>query len=359
MVTPNLHTIAKELNERARKHPIGKLQKIRSGQDHPITGQDIFRLTSKTVHDNWACHYGGRPELQFNIGLEEGGRKLRHGVAFSLETSRQYPDIVELLRPKIQLFNDFMLLCPMLFSDMEMWYYDHHRRSLDYIPEPVPSHLVRKQVFIFIGKRQPINRINYEVILCDFNRLLPVYEYVESHGTKRPDLSSSSDELGFRPGCTAKASSATGTQAGKQVSFCLRHNDLQTAFHQQLVSKYGAKNVGTENTFVPGTSIDVVVRNKDAYWFYEIKASRFPRACLREAIGQLLEYAFWPGAPAVERLIVVGESPLDKDAADYLCSLKKRFSLPIEYEQITVGGEGRRQVTKSPNSCDERRIDVR
>ena len=31
---------------------------------------DIF--TSHTIHPHWAFHYGGRTELQFNIGLEEG-----------------------------------------------------------------------------------------------------------------------------------------------------------------------------------------------------------------------------------------------------------------------------------------------
>ena len=63
------------------------------------------------------------------------------------------------------------------------------------------------------------------------------------------------------------------------------------------------------------------------------------RGCLREAIGQLLEYAFWPGAQEAKRLIVVGETAIDRDAAKYLCRLKERFSLPIEYEQLAQGGQ--------------------
>jgi hypothetical protein len=60
------------------------------------------------------------------------------------------------------------------------------------------------------------------------------------------------------------------------------------------------------------------------------------RACIRQAIGQLLEYAFWPGGPEATRLIVVSETAIDKDGAEYLRRFKERFSLPIKYEQITV-----------------------
>ncbi len=74
----------------------------------------------------------------------------------------------------------------------------------------------------------------------------------------------------------------------------------------------------------------------EKYWFYEIKTALTPRACLREAIGQLLEYGFWPGAQEPARFIVVGESPIDGDAQEYLRRLRKRFSLPIEYEAIAI-----------------------
>lgn len=73
---------------------------------------------------------------------------------------------------------------------------------------------------------------------------------------------------------------------------------------------------------------------KNEYWFYEIKTALTPRACLREAIGQLLEYGFWPGGQEPARFIVVGESPIDDNGQEYLRRLRKRFSLPIEYEAM-------------------------
>ena len=76
--------------------------------------------------------------------------------------------------------------------------------------------------------------------------------------------------------------------------------------------------------------------SENEYWFYEIKTAQSPRACLREAVGQLLEYSFWPGGQHASRLTVVGETAIDNDGLEYLRRLKERFSLPIEYEQISV-----------------------
>ena len=86
-----------------------------------------------------------------------------------------------------------------------------------------------------------------------------------------------------------------------------------------------------------GTLIDVALRMANGqYWYYEIKTASSPRGCLREALGQILEYSFWPGAQEASRLIVCGESALDGNGEAYLRVLQTRFRLPIAYEQITV-----------------------
>jgi hypothetical protein len=106
--------------------------------------------------------------------------------------------------------------------------------------------------------------------------------------------------------------------------------------YRRLKRLFGEENVGTENQGVNGTSIDLVVRRKHDYWFYEIKTAESARACIREALGQILEYAFWPGAQEATRLIVAGECPIDKHGKAYLRRLRKRFSLPLEYERIKI-----------------------
>jgi len=324
----NIESIVSEINQRAKTHPVGKLHEIRKNlPGHRISSKYIF--DSRTIKDLYAFHFGGRKELQFNIGVEDD--KLRYGVAFSLETSRSLPKI-NVLFPKIKRFNDFIQSYPEEYLDMRMWHYKDGVRSSDYMPTSIPHELVTKGVFIFLGKRQSLTLLDYECILNIFDRLLPLYEYVENNGNLQLPLEAPFE---FQPGCTTKKPSAKVTQAQKEIDMNLRHNALQEALWSKLSKKYGDKNVGTENQSGTG-SIDLVVHQNSEYWFYEIKTAYSPRVCIREAIGQLLEYAFWPGMQTVTRLIVVGEGALDKGGEKYLCTLRNRFSLPIEYEQIAI-----------------------
>ena len=191
-------------------------------------------------------------------------------------------------------------------------------------------------MFVFLGKCQPIDQIDHERILRDFDRLLPLYRYVESGGEVQPISAPTESEFVFRSGRSIKALSTIATHVQKQLDITLRHNELQEALHSRLVSEFGVDNVKRELPSGVGTFIDVGVRRPNGYWFYEIKTAHSPRACIREAIGQLLEYAFWPGAQEATRLVVVGETACDHDGQEYLRSLKERFSLPIDYEQIVL-----------------------
>jgi hypothetical protein len=239
------------------------------------------------------------------------------------------------LIPKARLFNDYLQLYPVEYADMRMWHYRDGERSSDYPPAPIMPELVTPGVFVFLGKRQPANAINYEALLSDFDRLLPLYEYVESGGREQVDEIDSGDRFRFRPGVTERSPTATASLAERELNLNLKHNILQAALCRKLISEFGAENVADEHPSNLGTKIDVVLRRAaDQFWYYEIKTSPSPRGCLREALGQLLEYAYWPGAQEADRLIICGESSLDDAGATYLDSLKRRFWLPIEYQQI-------------------------
>lgn len=334
----DIPTIAAELNTRALSHPIGQLQNIRRKLKKldRVPGKDIFRVGAKTVVADWACHYGGRTELQFNIGKDgSGGAMLRHGVAFSFETTQALPTI-DVLKPKVRLFNEFLQLYPDKYATMRMWHFQGHIRSDEYSPSPIPPERVKEGVFLFLGKRLPIERLNYELILNDFDELLPLYRYVESAGKLQPISMPTEAAFSFLPGCSVKAQATIATLVQTELDVTLRHNVLQAALYQRLVSQFGVENVGTELASGAGTSVDVVVCRPEGYWFYEIKTAHSPRACIRGALGQLLEYAFWPGGQEASRLTVVGESPLDRDGEEYLRQLRSRFALPIYYEQIIV-----------------------
>ena len=330
----DIPAIAAELNARSRDYAIGGLQELRKvikGLSRR-PGKAIF--SDKTTYDNWAFHHGGRSELQFNIGKDgTGGAMLRHGIAFSFETSQTLP-IIDPLKPKVRLFNEFLRLYPDKYADMRMWHFEQDVRSDEYMPSPIPTERVEEGVFVVLGRRFPTDELDYHRILSDFDALLPLYRYVESGGSLQP--TSDADELpfSFKPGCTAKPSQTTARLSDDPIDVTLRHNVMQEALYNVLVATYGADNVGTELPSGVGTRVDVVVRHASSFWFYEIKTAHSPRACIREAIGQLLEYSYWPKATEADRLIVVGETALDAEGESYLALLKDRFSIPIAYEQI-------------------------
>lgn len=156
--------LADALNQRAPRHKIGQLQQIRQKLKDldRLPNQNLFAGT--TITDEWACHYGGRSELQFNIGLDPDPREVRHGVAFSLELSQTLPSI-DILVPRIRRFNEFVRANASLLHDFTMWHYQDRKRSPDYPPQAIVPQLVTKRTFIFLGRRQLSSKLKIELIL--------------------------------------------------------------------------------------------------------------------------------------------------------------------------------------------------
>ncbi len=330
-----------ELNTRAQHHRIGQLQKIRKDlKGHQrLAANRLF--PRQTTFDNYAFHYGGRKELQFNVGLEtlDATSYLRHGVAFSFEPSRSLRDPNDYLGPKVERFNEFLRIHSDEYRDLWMWTWPYpHRddnRSPNYTPAPIPPELITLRVFIFLGRLQQTDNINIELILTDFDRLLPLYEFVE--GTAPfPTLTDNRGGFDFRPGCPCRLPQTIVNIRAQQLDVSLRHNTLQVTLHQVLSQRFGINEVGTELPTGTGVRVDLVVRHGREFWFYEIKTESSARACIREALAQLIEYAYWPGATEASRLVVVGEPALDADADSYLARLRERFLLPLYYQQINV-----------------------
>ena len=126
------------------------------------------------------------------------------------------------------------------------------------------------------------------------------------------------------------------TLAERRLSKTLRHNDLQHALGQFLIERHGENAVRDEYSIVNRNKVDVAVQEDDKLTYYEIKIGVTARHCLRQSIGQLLEYSYWPQSRPAARLIVVGEPELDPPADAYLTDLRSMFGLPIYYRQFDM-----------------------
>jgi len=327
-----------EVNERAHGHPFGGLPEWRKAHKgiKSLPGTPFYSGLKKEDRD-YVFHVGGLNELQFNLGFEDvrGVTTFRHGVAFSLQTTRDLPTIDPLV-PKIARFNEYLHIYPETFAGLEMWNWSVGSRSDNYPVAPIPDSQVKERTFIFIGRLQPANAIHVGMILDDFDSLLPLYEFVEGTATF-PAQAPEGQRKGFiwSPGNKARATGAIFERSAQTVEKSLRHNQIQPALFGYLKSIYG-DGVSGEQPTSDGTYIDVAVRQGSDYIYYEIKTGLSAQSCIREALGQLLEYSYWPGGQSADQLVIVGEPPLDDNARAYLETLRRQFSLPVKYKQFNM-----------------------
>lgn len=338
-----IDAIARELNCASTGHEIGRLPQLRGQlKSQRPASRTIF--DGRTIQEDWAFHVGGRSELQFNIGLEDpiDGYDLRHGVGFSLERSRSFPDeqaLIATLLPKIRRFNDFVAREGGRYSDLRMWTHTGipRSRTMPTAPVAIVADSIMPGAFIFLGGLGRSTAPDYERILRDFDRLLPLYLYTEGGGEPEHEAGFGLDGEPFQPGHRSRSHWTTATHVERTIDISLRHNAMQDLLYDRLAAEYGAALVRTEKPG-PACRIDATVATAEGYRLYEIKTSDSPKACIREALGQLLEYSLWPGAAPVIELVVVGEAPLTAACRDYLATLNRRFPLPLRYEQLTLPG---------------------
>jgi hypothetical protein len=326
----SIKTIAKNINELSTNYKIGSLQGIRKDLKKldRQPGEKIFQTS--TVFDNWAFHYGGRKELQFNIGIEPEG--IRYGIAFSLKRSQSLQDI-SILFPKILRLNQFIRENPEFFKEYRMWSHYGKRSKIGPVIE-IKSELMQDGTFIFIGKILE-QKINYEEVLITFDELLEPYLFVESDSTDIKKADSKTNGFEFQPKAKKLTARKKYSSVEKSIDLDVRHTLIQEKLQEELEREYGHENVSVENP-CNGKKIDLVLKINKEFQFYEIKTASSAKACIREAMGQLLEYAYWPATVNAQKIIIVGEYKIDSKTEEYLIFLRKSFKLPIEYITIKI-----------------------
>lgn len=144
----------------------------------------------------------------------------------------------------------------------------------------------------------------------------------------------------FKAGHTARVDNAYVDLPATQRQVWLRHNKLQTELFRLLDNEFKGC-VGTEQSSGSGGYADALVRlSDDRCFLYEIKIAPTAARAVREALGQLLEYAYRPKSLEPEKMVIVAEPELDPDTAHFIQRLNTQFGLRLEYLQVTLpGGE--------------------
>jgi hypothetical protein len=110
------------------------------------------------------------------------------------------------------------------------------------------------------------------------------------------------------------------------------HRAISEKLYARFCGTHGVENVRREQPAgYGGNRIDMVVRKRDGkFAFYEIKAYNSPTTSIRQALGQLLEYACWPNKRRAEELVIVTPKHAETEGVRiYMEHLRREFSIPI------------------------------
>lgn len=125
------------------------------------------------------------------------------------------------------------------------------------------------------------------------------------------------------------------TREPKSVEMTLLHRTISDSLILYLSDIYGKDNVfGELNSGYGARRIDIAVRDIQSTKaiFYEIKTYPTLRTSIREALGQLMEYCFYPNKQNADELIIVSHLEADEETKNYLKLLRKTLKFPIYYQ---------------------------
>ena len=137
----------------------------------------------------------------------------------------------------------------------------------------------------------------------------------------------------FQPGAPGQGTGPTTRKGTDETTVERLHAQIQKSLYAQLVEQHGRQHVRAEQPTASGRPADIMVQRGEQYSIYEIKTASTAKDCVRDALGQLLEYAYWPGSPEVSELWVVGPVESDPVAEQFLSDLRAKFGLPLQYLQ--------------------------
>ena len=124
-------------------------------------------------------------------------------------------------------------------------------------------------------------------IMTTFDFLYPIYKEVET--VKIETASENKNEFVFGKNSYKLPQNRSVAIKSKEINVTVRHSLIQEKLYNSLVEKYGAENVAVEQ-YIGMNRIDVVARDGQDYIFYEVKVANSARDCIREALGQIMDY---------------------------------------------------------------------
>ena len=124
----------------------------------------------------------------------------------------------------------------------------------------------------------------------------------------------------------------------KIVELSFLHRRISDHLHLLFSQMYGRYNVKTNVPAGYGANkVDMIVKTQKGLTYYEIKTYESLRLSIREALGQIFEYAMWPDKNHATKFVILTQPLADTDSAKiYFQNLRKRLNLEIYYQSYDM-----------------------
>ena len=145
------------------------------------------------------------------------------------------------------------------------------------------------------------------------------------------------DSSNLNEGTDYDESSNTSERAPRTVESRNIHNQLSNALRSYLAQRYPNSVSREHRSGMGNTRIDMVAKIQGQIIFYEIKSYNNIKACIRDAIGQLMEYSYWPNQNNASKLIVISQKLKGiEEAKAYMENVRALTGLPIYYQYFDL-----------------------
>lgn len=153
-----------------------------------------------------------------------------------------------------------------------------------------------------------------------------------------PSINRQNESFRFVSGNKDKKEIGNRENSKSDIEIKYLHNSIQKGLYDLLCSEYGDDNVGTGNNTGYNSRIDVAVRlSNSTFNFYEIKTGTSVLACIREALGQIIEYVHFRRIPvSVDKMFIIGMCPPNEEEIRYIENLRREYNIPIYYRQYFI-----------------------
>lgn len=161
-----------------------------------------------------------------------------------------------------------------------------------------------------------------------FNQVFGWYANIPitNNGTVIEDTEMDIDDLYNESGYNDKSEASFVRSSSANVTVNLVHNRIQNRFIQYLNNlPYPGKIGGEKNR------MDAFRESLDEVCIYEIKPYESASACIREGIGQLLDYAHSYKTKKVKQIAIVGINPPDEKGIAFIKSLRSYLKIQFTY----------------------------